>query len=454
MRMKKLLYIAMALMAVTGCAKALDNVTPKHAISSDKVGEGDLNKLTNGVLYNMESCASNGWWDGDKMGEVFRNGPGGAAFTDVLVMTPSTDFVSSRWNKYMTTLWQVNELLGSASGVSSAAASNARMKGCFCRAWIYYQMYIRWGTAPILEKPSNEEVPLSKGPAVLEFILKNLEDALKETPAQHSSFYVTEDAVNALKAKTLLLTGDKAGAAEAAGKVIGSSYALATTSKDLASTWINGTSSKEIVFALANKRPEDQISLYSSTNDTDGSWNYSMPDDLVVTLYADEPGVREGDMRRPVVLTDNNKARILKFPNGNDGMDQFIKNPDPSQSPLVLIRIAEMYLVKAEAEGNTAAGRATLEEFLKTRYASVSLPSSLTDTQWEDLLLDENLREFFAEGKRWFTVKRMNRLDMLPSLKGRNYLMLWPIPSNQIQILKDKSAYPQNPGYANIDDIE
>ena len=108
-----------------------------------------------------------------------------------------------------------------------------------------------------------------------------------------------------------------------------------------------------------------------------------------------------------------------------------------------------MHLLKAEALGNTDAGHTALKTFMQKRYTTVNPPASMTDKEWEDLLLDEYLREFYAEGHRWFVVKRFGRLDKFQTLAGRNYLMYWPIPQHEIDLLKDKSAYPQNDGYAN-----
>ena len=70
----------MAVAALASCESVLDSVAPKHAVTTDTVGEADLSKLTNGVLYTMEGFFSNNWYDGDKMGEALENGPGKQCF--------------------------------------------------------------------------------------------------------------------------------------------------------------------------------------------------------------------------------------------------------------------------------------------------------------------------------------------------------------------------------------
>lgn len=71
---------------------------------------------------------------------------------------------------------------------------------------------------------------------------------------------------------------------------------------------------------------------------------------------------------------------------------------------------------------------------------------ALSDRDWQDLILDERRREFYAEGMRWQDIKRTKRYDLLETLDGRTYLMYYPIPQDEIDIA-GKEAYPQNEGY-------
>ena len=112
-----------------------------------------------------------------------------------------------------------------------------------------------------------------------------------------------------------------------------------------------------------------------------------------------------------------------------------------------MFRLADAYLVKAEAQG-ASAGFATMKEFMTSRYASVNLPTSMSDKEFQDLVLDENNREFYAEGHRWFDIKRTKRTDLIKCWGGRDHLLYWPIPQSEIDLV-GKDKYPQNPGYMN-----
>ena len=57
--------------------------------------------------------------------------------------------------------------------------------------------------------------------------------------------------------------------------------------------------------------------------------------------------------------------------------------------------------IKAEALG-AVNGLATLKEFMNKRYATVLLPSNMTDIEFQNQILDERHRELYAEGQRWY----------------------------------------------------
>ena len=225
---------------------------------------------------------------------------------------------------------------------------------------------------------------------------------------------------------------------------------MTSTSEDFAGLYINGTQNSEIVFALANARPTAFIRLFEWVNDTDGSFNYSPAEAMYSGLFSDD-SYRTGDIRKAPTFSPTDATRTIKFPNGREG--QFIENPDAQTSPMMVFRLADAYLLKAEAEG-ASAGLATMEEFMENRYGSVSLPAAMSDDEFRTLLLDENNREFYAEGRRWFDIKRLYLSDVStakPFRGGFNewaseHSFLWPVPQNQIDIA-GKENYPQNPNY-------
>lgn len=444
----KSIFCGLGLLAMTSCADKLDDIKPKDKIDSNSLTEADLSKVVNGVYATMESHMSAMWWDGDVMGENFRSGPGGN-LTDPLDMSPSTSSVKSRWSNCFTSLKQVNFLIEnyeSNSNPNSQVVRTAGGTGYFFRALIYYNTVIRWGKAPILRKRTYDIVPLSPEADVWQFIVDDLTTAEALLPEYSDRFYVSKAACNALQARVYLALKKYDNAIICADKVISTSgLSLNKTATDWARSFVYNSNSSELIFALANKRTSSTILFYQSINDVDGSWNYSATHDLYNNLYADN-AMKRGDIRSNAVF-NSDATRIIKFPNGLDG--QFIANETPSQTPIPVLRLPEMYLIKAEAQG-ASVGLNTMTKFMTDRYASLTMPSSMTDAQFQDLVLDERQRELYCEGFRWYDLKRTGRLDLFPSLNGRTHLMYWPIPQAEIDLAGTQN-YPQNPGYGASD---
>lgn len=431
-----------------GCAKQLDSIRPKDKIASDAVNEADLSKLTNGVLNRMENFAVAFWCDGDYLGENFTEGPGFDYTDDFMgeIVSTSSAWAKSRWQTGFVALMHVNELLKSANTGNPESAQVKQAKGTayFCRAFIYYNLVTRFGGVPIVTTPSMDVVPISNEEAVWALILSDLLEAEKYLEPVSNVYRPSDEACWAFLSKVYLWTGDKDNAVIYADKVIGSGFELVSTSEDYASMFVAGNSSKEVVFALANKRSASFLRLFEKMNDTDASFNYSMADDLRTSLFADMNGT--GDIRKDPTYNPAFPDRIIKFPNGGQNMGQFIANEEPSSSPIQIFRLADAYLTKAEAQGPSA-GLATMKTFMEKRYASVNLPATMSEKEFQDLVLDENNREFYAEGRRWFDIKRTGRTDLIECWGGRNHLLYWPIPQDE-RDLAGHDMYPQNPGYS------
>ncbi len=450
--MKKPIFTIMVLavcVTMSACSGMLDDIKPKHAIPSESLTDDDLGKLTNGVLYQMEDLTVAAWFDGDYLAENFGDGPG-FSYSDVHADTASASSATakSRWQAAFTRLNSVNELLAAANRASaSAAATEAKGTAYFCRAYIYYMLVTRFGNVPLLTEPTNGVVPISDQAKVWARVAEDFKSAAEYLGSFHSIYFPSKEACYAMLAKVNLWLGETETAVGYAEQVFASGkFKPASTSYDFASMFVSGTSGSEIIFALANERSSSYLRLFERTNDTDGSWNYSAPAELFYGLYADN-AVKGGDIRKAPTFNENEPLRIIKYPNGNMSLGQYIENNAPSSSPLVLLRLADVYLTKAEAQGNADGGKATLEEFMGFRYENLALPESMTDLEFENMLLDEYQREFYAEGRRWFDIKRTGRTDLYKEWNGRDYLLLWPIPQDE-RDLAGHDRYPQNPGYA------
>ncbi|KAA9349926.1 RagB/SusD family nutrient uptake outer membrane protein [Larkinella humicola] len=151
----------------------------------------------------------------------------------------------------------------------------------------------------------------------------------------------------------------------------------------------------------------------------------------------------------------------LRYPSLSKFMDPTRASLNEAQSArdVFVIRLAEVYLIAAEAQmklGNLQAA-ADYINVLRTRAAKPGktaamqiIPSQVTI----DFILDERARELAGEQIRWFDLKRTGKLlerirayapDNAVNLQ--DFHVLRPIPQTQLDAVTNKTEFTQNPGY-------
>lgn len=118
-----------------------------------------------------------------------------------------------------------------------------------------------------------------------------------------------------------------------------------------------------------------------------------------------------------------------------------------------LMRIEEMYLIKAEAEAMSGGnGKATLESFVQT-YRDPSYVCTNPDVQ--DAVFQQRRIEFWGEGLNWFDIMRLNKgvdrrgagfeAPMVFNIPAGDNTLLWRIPEAEIQANVGLSESDNNP---------
>ena len=142
-----------------------------------------------------------------------------------------------------------------------------------------------------------------------------------------------------------------------------------------------------------------------------------------MTMYED------GDLRKEISITTlDNLNFINKYPSGQKGTD-----------PVVISRLAEMYLISAEAQGITK-GLGRLNELRQARGLNKVVPGS--EAEFVEAILDERRKEFLCEGHRWYDLVRTGKA--VEKLGIQEYQTLMPIPAAERQANRNLT---QNPGY-------
>ncbi|GAB4044187.1 RagB/SusD family nutrient uptake outer membrane protein [Spirosoma jeollabukense] len=151
----------------------------------------------------------------------------------------------------------------------------------------------------------------------------------------------------------------------------------------------------------------------------------------------------------------------LRYPSLSKFMDPTRASLNEAQSArdVFVIRLAEVYLIAAEAQmklGNLQAA-ADYINVLRTRAAKSGKTAAMQITAAQvtlDYILDERARELAGEQLRWFDLKRTGKLlerirayapDNAVNLQ--DFQVLRPIPQTQLDAITNKTEFTQNQGY-------
>lgn len=129
---------------------------------------------------------------------------------------------------------------------------------------------------------------------------------------------------------------------------------------------------------------------------------------------------------------------------------------DISSRDAVVLRLAEMYLIKAECElgeGNNSDALTTINA-LRAKRAISGKDNSISGTVDINTILDERAIELCGEQQRWFDLKRthtlVNRVKAYNAQAAANvkdFHYYRPIPQAQIDAVSNKNEFKQNEGY-------
>ncbi len=134
-------------------------------------------------------------------------------------------------------------------------------------------------------------------------------------------------------------------------------------------------------------------------------------------------------------------------------------NEAQSVRDVFVIRLAEMYLIAAEAQFklNKPDQAVTYLNAIRRRAAHPGRESAMEITAAQvtlDFILDERARELAGEQLRWFDLKRTNKLiDRIKNLNPdaaqyvKAFHIVRPIPQSQLDAVTNKGEFMQNEGY-------
>lgn len=337
------------------------------------------------------------------------------------------------------------------------------------RALSYFYLVNFYGDIPLVTTTEYSDVALierSSRQRVYELIIADLKEAEAALPGDYATsggerIRVNKWAASALLAKAYLFNGNYPDAAAAAGKVI-SHAGLYGLERNLDSVFLKN--SREAIFQL--KQNTSDVVLANATDDglallpfnlVNPSLGYCLSKEL---LRAFDPSDKRRDawVDSIVIAAGSGPAArrdtffyVAKYKTGQYNR---VRNAAPAEY-YMLLRLAEMYLVRADASARAGSGQPAAAvadlNIIRARAGLPALPASLSGEALLAAVAREWQTEFFCEkGQRWFNLKRTgearNVLSMVPVKQpwAGDEQLLYPIPPKDVM---RNPRLKQNPGY-------
>jgi starch-binding outer membrane protein, SusD/RagB family len=365
-------------------------------------------------------------------------------------ISASNASVATLWASIYSTVYIANfiiERLPEIQGVPTAQRNSVLGTAHFLRGYSYFIGLYTYGAMPKVLSTNIEEnrtIARASEQEILDLIFDDYEFALNNLPqTSDNAGFVNEMVVRAAIARLYLYLEEWNEAESFASDVINSGEY--TLEPDFASV-VNEDFTSEAIFEVGYTIADDP-----GTNSSIGLNNLFMgrreiipSNPAIVSLASTE----SGDRFESIEFNTENLE-------GNDNGWSVAKygTADEDNNNVVVFRLAEMYLIRAEARAHqgkvTGVNSAQSDiDILRLRANAPTLPT-MTQAQMLETIEEERLYELAFEGHRWYDLVRTGRANAVMSAFSANWrdaYLLWPIPQREIQ---NNTALrgQQNPGY-------
>ncbi|MFZ0598970.1 MAG: RagB/SusD family nutrient uptake outer membrane protein [Flavobacterium sp.] len=440
------------LLGITSCDDALDVDLPSNQLSSESVyaTEATAEAAVNGIYQSMVADFYYGSVHsvlGQTADELVpRTGIANVYSSNEIPETDGT--INSNWGELYKTIYNANNVIEGVTKSTSLNAVKSKQwiaEAKFLRAYTYFYLTNLWGNVPLV-LTTNVDVsallPQSTQETVYAQIVLDLADASKDLPTDYKNYdqeriRATKWAAEALLARVNLYLGKWAEASAHATAVINETgnYKLIT---DLAE--------ENSPFIADNDEAILQIPYFNVSYTYEGSSVFTTGGTLL--LRKGNALFETGDARKTnwtIDITDRNGVFLGIAP--YKYQNNFGDSPSERST---LLRLAELYLIRAEARVKSNDITGAQQDINVIRNRALLNNTTITDTnQLLDLIALERQREFFAEnGHRWLDLKRTGKLNETLSVLSdkiwKSTDNLYPIPEPAI---RSNPFLTQNSGY-------
>jgi starch-binding outer membrane protein, SusD/RagB family len=470
-------------------AEVLAGVASVYArLRSTMDGRYNLSEITTDEI--IVPTRGQDWYDNGRWLEIFKHNwtaSSGSTLEDM----------NGTWNDLFSGVARANLMIDviTKAGGPTAPATLAELRTL--RAWYYYMLMDFFGGVPLVTSTKVEATARASRDSVFRFIESELNATRTVLPSTRPADQlgrVTSGAANAILASLYLNAQVYTGNVTAAGLTKGAARwqdAIAAADRVINSgqyalepNWRknfnpDNDDSKENIFYVSNTDAQPDLGMnfpmrtlhYSQLNVQGGPWNgfaavaetynafdpadkrreiflvgnqVSFDTNLPVKDRAGNPLVFSVSIGNETQAAENEGARYNKFvPKTN------VPNGSAQPNNFPFFRLAEMYLIKAEALnelGQTAAALVEVNRIRDRQFTPAKPLAGLSQSAARDAIFLERWVEFTGEAKRRSDMIRAGTFTAARRFKGASaaHKILFPIPSTQIST---NPLLTQNPGY-------
>ncbi|AYN69244.1 RagB/SusD family nutrient uptake outer membrane protein [Euzebyella marina] len=342
---------------------------------------------------------------------------------------------SARWNSLYETISRANYAIkyvpevfeeGNEFGLQLVGQARA------LRALSYFYAVRIWGDVPLVLEPYesiDQELFIGKTAKeeVLEQIVADLKFAAQNCResfgGERDRLLITRGGANGLLTQVYMWQKNYEAAIASAQSVLGNSLYSLVSINDWSKIFTTGFSN-ESIFEIG----------YDDTQTNNLRILYAIGSD---SHYFPSEGFRasfeEGDLRQDLIydVTEEEPRKIWKF--FGQGFDD--ESADPSSQNIVMLRLADIMLLKAEAHnklGQTAQALDLLNT-IRSRAGLVEIDEAEAISTYSDVesaILHERSIELSFEGHRWFDLVRTQKaIEVMGPINGLSdeANLVWPL---------------------------
>ncbi|TDE51268.1 RagB/SusD family nutrient uptake outer membrane protein [Flavobacterium sp. GT3P67] len=422
-------------------AAIFENVNTASAAISDIYARLREDSMVSGSFEGLSSLMSN---YSDEL-TFYGSSPDLEAFYNHTV-NPSNTKIKGMWNNSYGQIYATNAFL---EGLANSNAINPENKdqlqgeALFLRAYIHFYLLNIFGDIPYITttdyivNSSVARMPQSEVWDKIKTDLTGAESLIADKYSTVERVNPNKSVVRAMLARVSLYTQDWEKAESYATSVIENPAYVWET--NLASEFLKGNPS--IIWSLHSGR--------TGFNTQDAkTFVSSLTPPIKSTLAVDFVNSFEpADLRKTSwvrTVTNGTTSWYQPYKYKKTGVTA------PSQEYTILFRLAELYLIRAEARIHMGNETDAIKDINKIRSrAGLTGTTALGESALLAAVAKERKFELFTEqGHRWLDLKRTSQADKVLSAIKSNWQqtqVLLPLP--EAELLLNSKLLPQNPGY-------